>query len=189
MTDTAWTVAEVEGHAATLRGHVATTFNKHKGREMVPSSIFFYATINPETHEPQKMLVVCPNIPIPSANDPSDRDDIDTMLQNFAEVCAASGCVFVTEAWTLTPPEAIAKQGAKAIRDYLRKQGGDWSEHPDREEVVRMHLEHHRIGVKLWHAPIVRSALGDGTLGEWEVVSHIKNSGRFTNFLGHENRS
>src|SRR5580704_5344965 len=119
---------------------------------------------------------------MPHPDIPGDRDRVSALLKQFATECDASGVIFVAEAWTLVTPPDIAERGPEASRAYLAAQArGDWSSHPDRKEIVQVHLEHHRIGARLWIADITRDARGGATLGDW-TLSKGDMRGRFADF-------
>jgi hypothetical protein len=187
MTDTSWTAVEVEAEAEMVRSKLSRAYAANKGAGGISTMMFFYASRNPSTREPEKMLILCPDIPIPDVDVEGGRARVGAMLRAVASECEASGVIFVTEAWTLEPPSEIAAQGEKAVRTYFESQG-DWSSHPDRKEIVQVQVEHHRIGVKFWFAYIERDEEGIATLGEWMLLKTVV-GGRFADFLDRQERS
>jgi hypothetical protein len=115
------------------------------------------------------------------------KGNVAEALRGLAEASDATGIVLIAEAWAIDhdksmTPAALAAHDAEWL--------GRYHEHPNRIEIVQIHVEHETF-TEMWRAKIARPAGQEPVLGEWERIARTDAettiSGTFSNFLPKRN--
>lgn len=139
----------------------------------------FERGVNGELLDSPKMLVMSNPVAIPF--DEVGKEIFSSVIKGMCKVSGAFGAAFISEAWAA---QALNEDpNSLATMEHFK---GNLGSHPDRKEIVMLHLEHTAWtpSTKVFFANITREEGGKATLGEWtEYPESSAIVGRFAGLL------